>query len=165
MAERSVWKQGAIVGLIGAISVAIWFFILDLVMGRPLFTPAMLGSAFFLGVRDLDLVEITLGIVLGYTVFHILVFALLGALVVFVIRRVRSAPPLLLGALLVFVVFQALFTGLLAIAAEGVLFGAMAWWAIGVGNLLAAISMGYYIWEKDPALQEAVSREPFESTG
>jgi hypothetical protein len=163
MAERTAWKQGLMVGLIGAVTVAVWFFILDMVRGSPFFTPAALGSTVFLGVRDLDSVQVTVGIILGYSAVHLAAFILLGTLVVVIARRARTTPPLILGALLVFVTFQALFMGVLAIAAEHLL-GALAWWGVAIGNLLAAVTMGYYVWEKDPALKQALEQEPFDRT-
>jgi hypothetical protein len=163
MAERELWNQGVIVGLIGAVTVAVWFFLIDLWLGRPFFTPATLGSAVFLGIRDLEMVQVTASTVLGYTLLHVAAFIVLGILVVWVARRARKHPPVLLGALLLFVVLQTLFMGFVVIAAEFLL-GALAWWAIAIGNLLAAISMGYYVWARDPALQEAVEQEPFDPT-
>lgn len=163
MATKSVWTGGLVVGLIGAAAVAAWFFVIDLVLGRPFFTPAALGSALFLRVQELDAVEVSAGIVAGYTVVHLAAFFLLGVAVVAIVRRAHRTPPLVLAALLLFVVFQALFMGLVAIAAEFLL-GALAWWAIAVGNLLAALAMGYYVWEKDPTLREAVEQEPFDRT-
>ncbi|CAN5742521.1 hypothetical protein BH23GEM11_BH23GEM11_14660 [soil metagenome] len=161
MAEQTIWKRGIVVGLIGAVTVAVWFLIVDLATGRPLFTPATLGSAIFLGVDDLDQVEVTAVVVLGYTMVHLVAFMLLGLLVLAITRRARKSPPLVLGALLLFVVLQALFIGLLAIAAQFLL-GAIAWWSIAVGNLLAGLAMGYFIWKVDPDLREAVRKEPFD---
>lgn len=163
MATKSIWTGGLVVGLIGAVAVAAWFFAIDLVLGRPFFTPAALGSALFLRVQELDAVEVTAAMVLGYTVVHVAAFFLLGVAVVAIVRRAHRTPPLVLGALLLFVVFQALFIGLVAIAAEFLL-GALAWWAIAAGNLFAALVMGYYVWEKDPTLREAVEQEPFDRT-
>jgi len=160
MAEQSIWKRGLMAGLIGAVTVAVWFLIIDVITGRPLFTPATLGSAIFLGVEDLDQVEVTAVVVAGYTLIHFVAFILLGLLVLAIAQRARKSPPLVLGALLVFVVLQALFIGLLAIAAQFLL-GALAWWSIAIGNLLAGLAMGYFIWQKDPALREAVRKEPF----
>lgn len=161
MAEKSVFQRGITVGLIGAVTVAVWFFIIDLALGRPLFTPAALGSTFFLGIRDLAEVEVGVGTVLGYSAAHLLGFAALGMLVVGLVTRARSRPNFLLALLLLFVVWQALFFGLLAIAAEFLL-GALAWWSVAVGNFLAALTMGFYLWKGDPDLQEAVRRQPFE---
>lgn len=161
MAEQSIWKRGMIVGLIGAVTVAIWFFVIDVALGRPLFTPAVLGSALLFGVRDLAQVEVGAGTVLGYSVIHLLGFGVLGMIVVGLVTRARSRPNFLLALLLIFVVWQALFFGLLAIAAEFLL-GALAWWSVAIGNLLAATTMGFYLWKGDPDLQEAVRSFPFE---
>ena len=160
MPERSTSNQGVVVGLIGAGTVAAWFLLLDVVQGRPFFTPALLGSALFQGLRDMDQVEITAGVVLGYTAFHLIAFIVLGIIAVAAVRRARRTPPLILGIILVFVTLQALFLGSLTIAAEYVL-GALAWWGVAVGNLLAALAMGMYLWKEDPALKEAVERKPF----
>ena len=45
-------SEGFIAGVIGAGGVALWFLIIDTVSGRPFYTPALLGSALFLGLRD-----------------------------------------------------------------------------------------------------------------
>ena len=39
-----ILREGFIAGLIGAGAVALWFLIVDMIAGRPFFTPAMLGS-------------------------------------------------------------------------------------------------------------------------
>jgi len=102
-------------------------------------------------------------VVLGYTLLHFAAFLVLGVVVVSVVRRIRKRPPLVLGALLVVVVLQTLFMGLVVILAEFLL-GALAWWPIAVGNLSAALSMGYYVWTKDSSLEEGLDQEPFDPT-
>ena len=69
----------------------------------------------------------------------------------------------LVGAVLFFVAFEAFFMGLLAMAAEFLL-GALAWWTIMVGNLLAAFAMGWYLWEHHPRLREALKEDPLDRT-
>ena len=49
MQLRQVLHEGFIAGLIGAAAVALWFLVVDVIAGRPFFTPAMLGSAVFWG--------------------------------------------------------------------------------------------------------------------
>src|SRR5205823_1851736 len=49
-----ILREGFIAGLIGAGAVALWFLIVDIIAGRPFFTPAMLGSA---AARRTHLVE------------------------------------------------------------------------------------------------------------
>ena len=43
------YGEGLAAGLIGAATVAVWFFVLDLLKGRPFYTPAILGQAIFHG--------------------------------------------------------------------------------------------------------------------
>jgi hypothetical protein len=47
-----VLREGFWAGCIGAGAVAAWFFVIDLINGRPFFTPAMLGSAVFWGASN-----------------------------------------------------------------------------------------------------------------
>jgi hypothetical protein len=61
-----------------------------------------------------------------------------------------ATPALILGAVLLFVAFEAFFLGLLAVVAEFLL-GPLAWWTIAVGNLLAVIAIGFYLWKQHPA--------------
>src|SRR5437867_12753364 len=69
-----ILREGFIAGLIGAGAVALWFLIVDVIAGRPFFTPAMLGSAVFWGVHDPGLVVIEFFRVFPYTMFHIFAF-------------------------------------------------------------------------------------------
>jgi hypothetical protein len=40
-----VYIEGVVAGMIGAATIAIWFFIVDLYNGRPFYTPNVLGAA------------------------------------------------------------------------------------------------------------------------
>ena len=42
--EHSIVREGLIAGFLGATAVAVWFFVVDLIGGRPLFTPNALGE-------------------------------------------------------------------------------------------------------------------------
>src|SRR6266566_4914714 len=86
-----ILREGFIAGLIGAAAVALWFLIVDVIAGRPFFTPAMLGSAVFWGVHDPAQVVIAFSRVLPYTMIHIFEFG-------FYIMLAVLAQPLL-GAL------------------------------------------------------------------
>ena len=52
MQLNRILREGLIAGLVGAGAVALWFFVIDLLSGRPFFTPAMLGGAVFWGEMD-----------------------------------------------------------------------------------------------------------------
>ena len=52
--DRSkTYKEGFVAGLIGAATIAVWFLILDMIQGRPLYTPTVLGTALFRGSAGL----------------------------------------------------------------------------------------------------------------
>jgi hypothetical protein len=71
-------REGITVGLIGAGIVMLWFFIVDLIAGMPLRTPALLGAALFGGARYADAVTPTARLVVGYTAVHLAGFVALG---------------------------------------------------------------------------------------
>ena len=155
--------KATVSGVIGAAVVAVWFFLIDFGLGRPFFTPAALGSALFRGVTEVGQVSVDFATVAGYSVFHVGAFVLVGALASAIVTVAEKRPPLVLGAVLLFVVFEALFMGYLAMGVEFLL-GALQWWAVAIGNLLAAVAMGYYLWAQHPKLREAMAADPFDHT-
>lgn len=163
LADHKIVREGIVAGLVGAVVVAAWFFFFDLTQGRPFFTPAALGSALFLGASDLAMVEVTFWTVMAYTLVHFGAFVFVGLIASAIAWEAETKPPIILGAILLFVAFEAFFLGLLAVVAEFLL-GPLAWWAIAVGNLLAVLGMGYYLWVKHPRLREALAADPFDRT-
>lgn len=163
VAENRVVREGIVTGLIGAGVVAAWFLIFDLARGQPLFTPAALGSALFLGADSLAQVQVNAGVVAGYTVLHVFAFLLTGFLAAAIVAAAEETPPLILGAVLFFAAFEAFFMGALAMLAEFLL-GALAWWTIAVGNLAAAAFMGWYLWRCHPKLRAALADHPLDKT-
>jgi len=163
LAEHKVVREGIVTGLIGAGIVATWFLAVDAARGTLLFTPGALGSAIFLGASQVAGIEINFWTVAGYTVIHVMAFLVAGLLASAIVWESEKTPPLLLGAVLLFVTFVALFLGLLAVVAEFLL-GPLAWWSIAVGNLLAVLAMGYYLWTRHPKLRDALAADPFDHT-
>ena len=161
--SNSVVREGIITGLIGAGVVAGWFLLFDILRGRPFFTPGALGSALFLGASTVDAVSVNAATVIGYSVLHIVAFAVMGFFAAAIVTAAENAPPLILGAVMVFAVFEAFFMGLLAMVAEFLL-GDVAWWAIAVGNVLAAVVMGWYLWERHPKLRAVLASNPLDRT-
>lgn len=149
--EHTVIREGLVAGLIGAVALAAWFFAIDLGMGRLLFTPAALGSALFHGVGEAGAVQYSAMTVLGYTALHVAVFVLAGLGVAALVAQSEENPSLLLALVLLFVTFETLVAGLIAIVAAWLL-DQIAWWAILVGNLIAAAAMGVYLWRRHPRL-------------
>jgi hypothetical protein len=163
IAEHQVVREAVVAGLIGATIVAAWFLVFDLARGQPFFTPAALGSTLFLGANSVDDVSISALTVGGYTVLHVAAFILTGFIAAAIAVAAEEQPPLILGAVLFFAVFEAFFMGALAMLAQFLL-GALALWSIAVGNLLAAVSMGVYLWIHHPRLREALRTDPLDQT-
>jgi hypothetical protein len=163
LGANRVVREGIITGLIGAGVVAGWFFLFDVLRGRPFFTPGALGSALFLGSSTVQSVVVSPGTVIGYTVMHVIAFVVTGFLAAAIVTAADETPPLILGAVMFFAAFEAFFMGLLAMVAEFLL-GALAWWTIAVGNVLAALVMGWYLWMHHPKLRAALAMDPLDRT-
>lgn len=161
LGANKVVREGIVTGLIGAGVVAAWFLLFDVLRGRPFFTPGALGSALFLGSSSVSAVSVNATTVIGYTVLHVIAFVVTGFFAAAIVTAADDAPPLILGAVMFFAAFEAFFMGLLAMVAEFLL-GALAWWTIAVGNVLAAVMMGWYLWMHHPKLRAALTTNPLD---
>ena len=155
MREHPLLAQSLKIGAVGAMVVAVWFLLLDVLAGRPLYTPAALGAAIFGGATGPEQVQITAGFVVAYTMLHILVFALAGLVLAWAAEQLERRPGYWLLAVMVFIVFEAGFLGVAGGGGDWVL-GALGWWSILVGNVLAAATMGAQAWRLHPRLREGL---------
>ena len=149
-----VYQEGLVAGLIGAATIAIWFFILDLFTLRPLYTPTVLGTALFRqgeGLASSESLQASLELVLMFTFVHCLVFIILGVVASRLLILAEGNPNLGFGIILFFVVFMFGFLVMAMLFAEPVL-RALTWPAILIGNLLAAGVMGAFFWKRHPNL-------------
>lgn len=151
-----VIREGIVAGLIGATLVAVWFLAYDLFKGHPLRTPTLLGAAVFRGLTDPGTLERELGLVLAYTVLHGLAFAAFGIIAALLVVAAERQPILMIGLFMLFAAFEVLFFGLLMILAQSLL-GALVWWNIFVGNLLAAAGMLAYFFRGHKALSRRLT--------
>ncbi|MQA90451.1 MAG: hypothetical protein GEU90_09475 [Gemmatimonas sp.] len=150
---RPIVREGFVAGILAAAAVALWFFGVDLVQGRPFGTPEVLGRGLFgLLYDDLSLGART-GVVLGYTVFHCLAFVLIGIAAATIVKRAEREPSILAGAVVLFVMLEVGFQLLLSMLGSIPVFGAVAWYNVAIGNVVAAITMGAYIWRAHPELK------------
>lgn len=163
LAEHRIVREGIVSGLIGAAVVAFWFLLFDLLRVQPFFTPGALGSALFLGATSSDAVVVNAGTVIGYTLVHLGAFIVTGLIAAAVMTHGEKVPSLLFGAGMLFVAFEAFFMGFIALVAEFLL-GALAWWTILIGNLLATLAMGWYLWRKHPKVRAALADHPLDKT-
>jgi putative oxidoreductase len=147
-------REGVIAGVIGATVVALWFLLVDIVTGQPLFTPATLGRALLTVLGPAQGGETVLGAVVVYTLVHYAAFLAAGMIAVAVVHAAETEPSVLAGFLILFVVFELAFHGFVALLQQTTSLGALAWYQVLAGNLLAATAMGTYLWRTHPALRE-----------
>jgi hypothetical protein len=157
--EHKLVARGLVTGLIGAGAVAVWFLVLDVARGQPFFTPAALGAALLLGATSPVEVQVTLPLVAAYTVLHCAAFAVIGIAVEWVAERVERAPAVVRAAVLAFVLLEALFIGVVGSLSQWVL-GALGYWAVAVGNLLALSSMAMWVLATHPRLRGMFGATP-----
>ncbi|HEV8440826.1 MAG TPA: hypothetical protein VGT40_22285 [Methylomirabilota bacterium] len=156
MASHSRYlRDGIIAGLIGAAIVAVWFLIYDAARGRPFRTPALLGAATFQGVQNPADVPTSTHLVVQYTVLHGVVFAMIGVLIAYLIVSAQRQPSRLLLMFIALMCFEVFFLAVVTWLAHPVL-NELAWWAILMGNALAATGMLIYFFVGHRALGRAL---------
>ncbi len=144
-APRSVLREGVVAGLVGAVVVALWFLVIDLVRGLPLQTPAFLGTALLTGLQPPAAVPVTAGPVLAYTIVHGVAFVAFGIIAAGVIAASEREPALVIAVVILFAAFETFFLGVVSVLGRAVR-DVLAWWAILIGNFLAAVTMlGYFL--------------------
>ena len=146
--------EGISAGILGAATIAIWFFVLDVFNGRPFYTPSILGSALFrrgIGIDELQTLPISVEMVLIYTWVHGLAFCVIGGVASRLLALAERNVNFGFGILLFFVIFEFGFVAAALVFAEPILH-ALAWPAVLMGNLLAAAAMGLYFWRHHPYL-------------
>ena len=151
-------REGVVTGLIGAATLALWFLAVDALFGRPLFTPAALGSVLLAGAGAPAAVSISAGPVLAYTLLHVTAFVLLGILSAAIAARIERFPPLVFAFVMLFVVYWTFLVFLTTMLGTWLL-RELAWWSVFAGNLLAAIAMGGWLWRAHPRIREGLTHD------
>lgn len=132
-------------GAIGGSVVALFFLVVDLVGGRPLFTPSMLGSVIFAGAAPEAVTEVRLDMVAYFTLVHFAAFGVLGMGFAFLYHEVelRSRHPIEV-LLLLLLIFEGASLGVALVLMPGVTeqLGAF---RVFLANLLAAVAMGIFL--------------------
>ncbi|HWC73140.1 MAG TPA: hypothetical protein VG454_04315 [Gemmatimonadales bacterium] len=149
-------KRGVVAGLLAAIAVAVWFFVLDFLSGHPFEIPAALGSSLLFAKPA---IEFSARTILGYLVFHFVAFILTGILFVWVTERLERRPSFMLFALLFVILGEAIGLANLASFAQWGL-GSLGIWSVTVANLLGIAVMGWYIWATHPILRHFGEQPP-----
>jgi hypothetical protein len=154
--------RGLVTGLFGAAAVALWFFFLDFSDGHPFRTPAALGSALLFGVSKAEGMQVSVGVVAAYSLVHVIAFAVAGTIFVVIAEQVERASSLVLLTVPGAIALEAAAVTGLALGADWVL-GALGVWSVLVANVLAVVSMAWYVWRTHPTLRHgprAADRSP-----
>ena len=157
--DATMRREGIITGLLGAAVVALFYLVIDLLAGRALMTPSVLGQAFILHT-PVTPASVDTGAVVAYTVFHVGAFVAFGLLLAALVRASESSSLARYAVLQVLVAFVRV---LLRAAVGGLRSRPRACFPfIGVlaANALAGGVMVTWLWRHHPALRAAMQRTP-----
>ena len=137
--------EGICAGMVGAATIAVWFFILDTIAGRPLYTPSLLGSILFdagLSNGALTSDAISGQMVVAFTLVHGLVFTALGLTISWLLTLAERYPFTGIAFLVPFLFFIFEFGFVItALVFRELLIQAIGWERVLIGNGLAAVAM------------------------
>lgn len=146
--------DGIIAGLIGAAAIAVWFLAIDTIAGHPFRTPAVLGNGLLDVLGPADSTDSTATFVIVYTIFHFAAFMFVGLLAALIVHLAKHEPSILLGFVVLFVATEIGFYGLTGLLHEASSLKGLVWYQVMLGNLVAAIAMGYYFWRTHRELRD-----------
>jgi hypothetical protein len=142
MGRERILYEGMLVGLTGAIAVAMWFFIYDLAAGAPFRTPALLGAALFDGLRDAAALRITPDLVLKYTVVHGIMFLAFGVASAGLFALADRDRHVLFAVFMLFCCFEVAALAAMAVLASWLLDTLRPWAIIGANFVAALVMLG-----------------------
>jgi hypothetical protein len=160
--EHSTLREGVVTGIVGAIIVGVWYFIVDVAGGQPLHTPNVLGKIFLRGDLTPTAGRIVPQAVIAYSVVHVVVFALVGIGLTLLVHLATRNAALRMGVWIGFVIAFGLFAGhvyMLGLA-SGEHF---ALWAVISGSVLGVLGMAGYLWRRHPQLSRTFHEAPLGS--
>jgi len=145
-----VAEDGLLAGVLGAVTVALFFLVVDVLRGQPLFTPSLLGSVLFLGKSAAEVESVAMPMVAAYTGVHFAAFVAVGTVGAYAVSQFEARPHVGVMLVFLFIIFEAGFFGATASLMPGVI-GALGTWLVGIANLLSAAAMaGYLLWWAHP---------------
>ncbi len=149
--------DGIITGMIGAVIVALWFLVLDMAAGHPLYTPAVLGNVLLHGRQAGVPSTIDPVIVAAYTAFHFVAFTVAGIALAWMVSLFERFPIMFFVILVTFVCLE------IGFFAADVILGhafadALPAWSVAIANVLAAAGMATYLWRRHPSVWRGIER-------
>jgi hypothetical protein len=131
-------------GALGGSAVGLFFLASDVIDGRALFTPSLMGSVIFLGATADEVLRVNMNAVAYYSFVHMIVFVMLGAAISWLVHEIELHARHPIEVLLVlfsilevslFVLFPLLLPGVIELV--GII-------RVGTANLLAALAMAVF---------------------
>lgn len=148
-----ILRGGLFAGLIGYMTIVVFFAVFNLLAGRSLFyTPALLGSALFFGLEDRAALEITAAPVLTFNMVHLLVMLATGMVTSWLFAK-SEKYPLTQWAVLVALIFIGFHLFAAVALFAGTLLGTLGWFQILLASVLAAVGMAWYLLRLHPFLR------------
>jgi hypothetical protein len=150
--EAGIYRHGVATGVIGAVTVALWFLYLDFSRGHMFYTPTVLGAVLFRHTQELAALETlrpSLAMTLAFSAVHAAVFVVVGIAAARLLAAFERRPNLMLTAALLFVILG---LGFLAFAMTfaALPLEVLSWPDVLFGNLLAASAMVAHLWRRRP---------------
>ncbi len=143
--------DGAVAGIIGAIVVAVWFLIFDVIHGHAFETPALLAATILHGSHSYEIHRGLKLLALEYSLIHFGAFIAFGIAGGLLLEACETESSLLFSLAIFFVAFEVFFIAVVLFRGPDVM-AELTWWGIIVGNLLATAAMlSYFLW-RHPAL-------------
>jgi hypothetical protein len=142
-------REGIFAGLLGAAVIALFFFVVDVANGRPLWTPHALGAALFRDAGATPGEPVSPALIGAYTFVHGYVFVSVGLIGAFLLdwlrpRRERRWVSVLELAVAAFLAFGVLFVSFRWLrGAHAVMPFGLGW--VLVTNALAAVAMAAFL--------------------
>ncbi len=152
--DHSTLREGTVTGAIGALIVAVWYFILDTAGGQPFHTANSLGKILFHANLPPGVRQIMPHVVLGYTVIHFMIFLLLGMGLTLVTHLASRNFALRMGIWIGLVVAFGLFAGLTYMV-EMATGERISPWSVVSGSLLGVLGMAGFLWRRHPRLRRS----------
>jgi hypothetical protein len=157
--DGTIGKQGVVSGLLGGSAVAVWFLLLDVVAGRALYTPNVLGQVVVFRNVEPVTTSLDLAAIVAYTAVHFIAFIALGLVVATLMRLATDQPYFRIAIVILLVTFEFFFAFFMLMLSE-ITAQAFPFWAVLTANGLAILAMGVYFYRRHPALIAALRRVP-----
>ena len=149
-------REGLIVGLIAAVSVAVFYALFDLLAARgSLYTPSVLGQAVFRGLRSPSALYLPLtpdsGATLWYSALHLALALAIGLTVTGLVSHAERHPSR--AGPVAFVIAAGFVVTILAVGwLTRDMRQVLPWWSIVAANALAVVVAGWYLVRRHPGL-------------